>query len=594
MTSGELRKKYIKFFEQRGHVHIPSAPLVPKEDPTTLFVSAGMQPLVPYLLGEKHPAGKRLVNWQQCLRTDDIDEVGDATHLTFFEMLGNWSLGDYWKDEAISLSFEFLTKELSIPLTKLAVTVFAGDKDAPRDNESVVVWRKLGISEDRIFALGKEDNWWGPAGPTGPCGPDTEMFVWTGGSEPEGSPDKDNRWVEIWNDVFMEYNKTENGKYEPLAQKNVDTGMGLERTIAVLQNKQDNYETELFLPIVQSIEELSGAVYSNEVNKKSIRIVADHIRAVVFVLAEGVIPSNKERGYILRRLIRRAMRYAKIIGPDASLLPAAETVVKHYTEVYPELEENRQVVKDQLQAEEERFRNALAKGLREIEKIKTLDGKTAFYLYETYGFPLELTQEIAKDRGKQIDNKAFEEEFQKHKELSKTASAGMFKGGLARSGEQETKYHTATHLLHQALRGILGDHVIQRGSNITAERLRFDFSHPEKLTDEQIGKVEGLVNEQIQKGLPVSWEEMDKDKALASGALGAFGERYTDSVKVYTIGSPSARSADAQDKGSGPPFSQEICGGPHVGNTAEIGRVKITREESAGAGVRRIYAVISD
>lgn len=587
MNSNELREKYIKFFVDREHVHIPSAPLVPKEDPTTLFISAGMQPLVPYLLGQEHPAGRRLVNWQQCLRTDDIDEVGDAAHNTFFEMLGNWSLGDpaspdgigqggYWKEEAISWSFEFLTKELSIPLTKLAVTVFAGDKDAPQDDESAAVWKRLGIHQERIFALGKKDNWWGPVGPTGPCGPDTEMFVWTGDGEPVGSPGKDNRWVEIWNNVFMEYNKTAQGKFEPLEQKNVDTGMGLERTSMVLQRKSSVFEVDTFVPIVQLIKQLSKKDYSSE-NERSIRIIADHARAATFVLAEGVVPSNKERGYILRRLIRRAVRHVRLLGlVEGSLTKTADSVVTVYKNTYPELEKVAGFIKKELEEEEERFKECLAHGLKEIEKIHSIDGKVAFFLYESYGFPLELTEEIAREKGQEVDKKLFEQEFKRHKQLSRTASKGRFKGGLATTGEQETKYHTATHLLHQALRTILGEHVVQHGSNITSERLRFDFSHPTKLTKEEVRKVENLVNEQVDKNLNVSRETIGKDEALASGAIGAFGERYGEQVKVYSIGN----------------FSKEICGGPHVQNTGKIGHVKITKEESSGAGIRRIYAMV--
>ena len=580
MIAKQLKKAYIDFFTSKDHKLIPNVSLLPENDPTALFTSAGMHPLVPYLLGEPHPLGKRLVSVQRCLRTDDIDEVGDNVHHTFFEMLGNWSLGDYFKKEMIPWSFDFLTspKYLGIPKEKLAVSVFAGDNDAPFDNESFDLWRSLGISDTRIAKLPKKNNWWGPVGLAGPCGPDTEMFYWAGReTAPENFDPNDPRWVEIWNDVFMEFNKTEGGTYAPLKQKNVDTGMGMERTLAVLNGFGDNYETDPFKKLILNIQAFSRKQYEGE-NKKSMRIITDHLRASVFLIADGVEPSNKDRGYVLRRLIRRAIRFGQNLGIGQIFLgDLAEKVVDIYEEDYPELKENLHKIKTQIELEEIRFQNVLQKGLKEIEKQQHLDGKIAFDLYQSYGFPWEMTAEIAKERGQQINKQEFEEEFKKHQELSKTTSAGMFKGGLADQSETVTKYHTATHLLQAALRQVLGSEVRQKGSNLTVERLRFDFSHPEKLTQEQLSEVERVVNEQIDKNLEVKMEIMDFERAVQSGALTVPGEKYPEKVKIYSVGD----------------FSKEVCGGPHVDFTGKLGRFKIIKEEGAGAGIRRIYAKLA-
>ncbi len=572
MTSSELRKKYLEFFKEKGHAIISGAPLMPEHDPTVLFTTAGMHPLVPYLLGEKHPAGKRLVDVQKCIRTGDIDEVGDDWHITFLEMLGNWSFGDYWKEETIEWSFEFLIKKLKIPFEKLSISCFAGDKDAPRDEESAKIWESLGIPKSRIKFLGREDNWWGPAGKTGPCGPDTEMFI-------DG--------VEVWNDVFMEYNKTAGGKFEALKQKNVDTGMGLERMIAVLNGYNNVYETELFFPIIKKIEEISGLKYADE-NKKYFRIIADHVKASTFILAEGLEPSNVERGYVLRRLVRRAVRYGKQLGiSDIFTFKVADAVINIYRNVYPELKENKNFIEKQLIREEEKFTDTLERGLKEFEKLskKGISGKEAFDLYQTYGFPFEITVELAKEKGVAVDEKEFNEELVKHQDLSRTARAGTFKSGLADHSEQVIKYHTAAHLMLAALRKILGEHVSQKGSNITGERLRFDFSHPEKMTPEQIKQVEDMVNEKIREDLPVKTEEMSLEDAKKQGAVGVFESKYGEKVKVYTIGVDSSASSES-------PFSREICGGPHVKRTGVLGKFKIIKEESSSAGVRRIKAVL--
>jgi alanyl-tRNA synthetase len=593
MTARELKEKYLNFFKDRGHAIIPSTSLVPENDPTVLFTTAGMHPLVPYLLGEPHPEGKRLASLQKSFRTVDIDEVGDTTHHTFFEMLGNWSLGDYWKKEAIEWSYEFLIEELGIDPKKLWVTCFKGDEDAPRDTESERVWKSLGIPDKKIFFYGKEENWWGPAGAIGPCGPDTEMFYDTSG-RPHGANCKpgDNcgRFFEIWNDVFMEYNKTEDGKYEPLKQKNVDTGMGVERTVAVLSGLDDDYEVEdLWSEVLSSIEEETKTSY--ESNEKPHRVIADHVRAATFVISDGVFPSNKERGYILRRLIRRAVRFGKVLGVDKPFLTTiAESVIKTYKDSYPELEKNFDHINEVLAGEENKFLSTLAKGLREIEKLDKLDAKKAFFLYETYGFPLELSEEIAEEKGQKIDKKAFEKEFEKHKEKSRTASSGMFRGGLADHSEEVTKLHTATHLLHASLRKVLGDHVQQKGSNITAERLRFDFTHPQKLTEKEIKRVEEMINDQVKKNLTVSFETKTFEKAKKEGALAFFGEKYGEKVKVYTIGGHLTASAKGGQAGS-PPFSREVCGGPHVASTGKIGRVRIKKQEKIGSGLVRIYAI---
>jgi alanyl-tRNA synthetase len=589
MTSSELRQKYITFFEGKGHTYIPSAPLVPENDPTTLFNSAGMQPLVPYLLGQEHPNGTKLVDYQKCIRTGDIDEVGDSLHHTFFEMLGNWSLGDYFKQESISWSYEFLTKELNIDPNRIWISVFAGDEDAPRDEEAAQLWQQAGIPTERIVYLGKDDNWWA-AGPTGPCGPDTEIFFDTQKNDDTNDrPGSDTgRFVEIWNNVFMVYNRKDDGTLEELPKKNVDTGMGLERTLATITGEVDNYKTDLFYPIIKKIESELGVAYdTNESTIKAFRIIADHIKASTFLIKDGVQPSNKLQGYVLRRLLRRAA--IKLTLLSQSQMHLLTSLVSQVFEIYSQTNyftpEDKDFIKQIVDQEMSRFQNTLDKGLREVEKIEQVDGKIAFDLYQTYGFPLEITTELFREKGQEIDFAQFEAEFEKHKELSRTASAGMFKGGLSHHSEKTTQYHTATHLLHKALRDVLGTHVSQKGSNITEERLRFDFSHPEKLTDEQLKQVEDLVNEKIIEKLPVRVETMSKEEALNSGALAFFAEKYGDQVTVYSIGDNST--------GSGYTFSKEICGGPHVSNTSELGTFKIQKEESAGAGIRRIYAVLN-
>lgn len=581
MNRKELIKKYLEFFESKGHRIIPSASLVPENDPTVLFTTAGMHPLVPYLLGMKHPLGKRIVDVQKCVRTTDIDEVGDTTHHTFFEMLGNWSLGDYFKREAIDWSFEFLTKVLKIPIERLAVSVFAGDENAPRDDEAAEEWISLGIPKERIAFLGKEDNWWGPAGRTGPCGPDTEMFYWKDNKtkppkkfNPEGK-----KWVEIWNDVLMQYVKNESGEYVEAKQKNVDTGMGVERTVAVLNGFEDNYLGDDFKPIIEKIGKLSGKKYSDEKNKKPMRIIADHIKAAVFIISEGVSPSNTERGYILRRLIRRAVRYGKEIGLRNFTKNIAEPVFEIYGD-YLELKSNKNIILSELETEENRFLETIENGMKVFENLvknkKDLSGKEAFLLYQSYGFPVELIEEECINRKIKFSIEEFEAEQKRHQELSRTATKGKFKAGLADNSEQSARYHTATHMLHKALKIILGENTQQMGSNITPERLRFDFKYDKKLSDEQIRKIENLVNEQIKKKLPVSYEEMPYEKAVNAGALSYFRERYPPIVKVYSVGD----------------FSKEICTGPHVNNTKEMGHFKITKEESVSAGVRRIKAML--
>jgi len=566
ITRNELIEKYLEFFKSKGHKVISSASLIPENDPTVLFTTAGMHPLVPYLLGNKHPLGKRLVNVQKCIRTTDIDEVGDESHHTFFEMLGNWSLGDYWKKEAIEFSYEFLTKKINIDKEKLTVTCFAGDKDAPKDLESANAWKSLGIK--KIKFLGKEDNWWGPAGTIGPCGPDTEMFL---------------NGFEIWNDVFMEYNKTKDGNFLPLKQKNVDTGMGVERALAALNGLKDIYQTEVWKPIIEEIEHLSGKKYKG--NEKAMRIIADHIKASVFIIADGIQPSNTGQGYVLRRLIRRAiikLRELKMIGN--SINPVADKVYEIYSD-YENLQKSRDKIYKVIETEEDKFEKTLDNGLsifNKLSKNKEISGKDAFLLYQSYGFPIELTQEIAKEKKIKVDTKEFENELKKHQQLSRTTSSGAFKSGLADSSEKTTRLHTATHLLNEALRQVLGSEVKQRGSNITPERLRFDFNFSRKLTDEEIKKIEGLVNEKIKDGLEVKRKEVKLKDALKSGAQAEFGAKYPDIVSVYSIGTGEKL------------FSREICTGPHVNNTKDIGKFKITKEESSAAGVRRIKAVVED
>ena len=616
MRSSEIRKKFLEFFKSKGHAIIPSSSLVPSEtDPTALFTTAGMHPLVPYLLGSEHPGGRRVVNIQKCVRTGDIDEVGDARHLTFFEMMGNWSFGDpktadgvgagYFKKEAIELRLEFLTHKncLGLDNTRLAISVFAGANALPAlptgqaggrqaqpfDEETFDLWKKLGVPEKRIAKLPKKNNWWGPAGQTGPCGPDTEMFYWIGGADkiPDSFNDNNDLWVEIWNDVFMQYNKGEDGKYYPLKQKNVDTGMGLERIAMVTQGKNNVYETDLFETIIKTLGGLTAKAVKPPSEENSIRIIADHIKASVFIIADEVALSNIGRGYVLRRLIRRAVRYGKLLGIEANFLAkVAEPVFEIYKEFYPELIQKKKMILSELTAEESRFNKTLKKGLKQFEDMLQkgdISGKDAFVLFSTYGFPLEMTIEMAKEKGGSADVKQFNEEFKKHQHLSKTASAGMFKGGLADAGEKTTKYHTAAHLLHQALKIVLGDSVNQKGSNITAERLRFDFSWPEKMTKEQVEKVEQIVNGKIKENLPVAWQEMNLEEARLSGAIGLFGHKYETKVKVYTVGDVA--------KG-GQVFSKEICMGPHAVSTGELGRFKIVKEEAVSAGIRRIKAIL--
>jgi alanyl-tRNA synthetase len=577
MTSQELKKSFFEYFQSQNHALISSASLIPENDPTVLFTTAGMHPLVPYLVGEKHPEGNRLVNVQKCVRTGDIDEVGDATHHTFFEMLGNWSLGDYFKEETIKFSWEFLTGTLKLDKKNLAVSIFGGNEDVPNyDSQSEKVWLDLGVAQDRIEKI--KENWWGPAGQTGPCGPDTEIFYWTGqGDAPEVFHEDDNGWVEIWNNVIMQYNKTADGKYEALKQKNIDTGMGFERTLAVLNGFDDNYLTELWQPIIKQLEKLSGKKYEDD--KKSFRIIADHIRSAVFMMGDprGIAPSNKDQGYVLRRLIRRAIRFGKSINIENNFcVELAEIIINLYKSGYSELVDNKKFIISELTKEEEKFTKTLAKGLKEFTKLKTVDGKAAFVLFSTYGFPLEMTEELAQESNIKINKQEFEAEFKKHQELSRTASAGMFKGGLADDGEMATKYHTATHLLHQALRNVLGDHVEQRGSNINEKRLRFDFVHPEALTPEQKQAVEDMVNEQIKAGLEVNFKEMSVDEAKNQGAIGLFDNKYGEKIKIYEVGS----------------FSKEICGGPHVDNTKHLGHFHIKKEQSSSAGIRRIKAIL--
>lgn len=611
-TRTELIKAYIDFFKSKKHKEIPNSPLIPENDPTVLFTTAGMHPLVPYLLGQKHPLGKNLCNVQKCIRTSDIDEVGDGFHLTAFEMLGHWSLGEYFKEDAIKLAFEFLIKKLQIPKEQLAITCFKGDKDAPKDEESAMIWESLGIPKSRIAFLPKEENWWGPAGKTGPCGPDTEVYYWVGKGKPKGDPsEKPEEWAEIWNcGVFMEYYKDEKGEFKPLKQKNVDTGMGVERTLAILHGKKSVYETKVFEPIIKKIEELSGKKYGKDKEQtKSMRIIADHIRASVWILAEKVEPSNLERGYVLRRLIRRAIRHAKLLGVSGKFTKdIAEDVIKVYSTGtyrsghfknknrsmsyvcmdYDYIKKNRDFILGELESEEERFSEVLEKGIRYFDRIKkelkgkVIDGKSAFLLYQSCGFPLEMTQELAKEQGLEVDVLGFEQEQAKHQELSRTATEGKFKSGLADSSKETTRLHTANHLLLAALRQVLGEHVEQRGSNITAERLRFDFSHDEKLTPEQLKEVEDIVNKNIQKGLEVKREEMTVKEAKAQGAMGVFDEKYGNKVSVYTICSPDEA------------ISKEICKGPHVSSTKELGKFKIKKEEASSKGVRRIKAILKD
>ena len=589
MTSRELRESYLEFFKSKGHAVIPSASLIPENDPSVLFTTAGMHPLVPYLLGQKHPAGKRLCDVQKCVRTGDIDEVGDATHCTFFEMLGNWSLGDYFREESIEFSFEFLTKVLEIPAEKIAVSVFAGDEDCERDEIAAKKWNELGIAKDKIFYLPKENNWW-YAGPTGPCGSDTEIFIDTG-KEPCGedcSPACDcGKYVEIWNNVFMQFNRDKEGKFQPLAQKNVDTGMGLERTICMLNGYQSVYETDLFADVIAKISSLCGKEYGkDEEETRAMRIIADHMRTATFMIGDekGIVPSNVDQGYVLRRLLRRSVRFARQLGMDSKeLVTIAEMFIDKYCDIYTELADNRAKVLTEIAKEEEKFGKTLENGIKEIEKVLKfvqngmLNGKTAFRLYDTYGFPIEMTQEICKEKGFGVDIEGYHNAFAEHQKKSQAGAEQKFKGGLADSGEQTTYLHTATHLMLAGLKKVLGrDDIEQKGSNITAERLRFDFNFERPLTEEEKKGVEKFVNDAIARDIPVVCEEMPIEKAREINAVGVFGSRYGEVVKVYTIG-----DVDCQ-----------ICGGPHAERTGQLGEFKIVKEQSSSAGIRRIKAVI--
>ena len=640
-TADDLRSLFLNFMQKKGHALIPSASIIPENDPTVLFTTAGMHPLVPYLQGQKHPMGKRLTDVQKCIRTGDIDEVGDNSHLTFFEMLGNWSLGDYFKKEAISWSWEFLTSPeyLGIEPERLAFSVFAGDEDCPRDEEAASYWKQAGVKEDHIFFLPKENNWWGPAGITGPCGPDSEMFIITDKPPcgPDCSPACDcGRYLEIWNDVFMQYDKQKDGTFKPLSQKNVDTGMGLERTFCVLKGVKSVYDTSIFAGIIGKIQELSGKKYgSDEENTRAIRIIADHMRTATFIIGDdrGVTPSNVDQGYVLRRLIRRAVRHGMKLGmPQGFTCEIAKVIIAQYKATYPELESHGEFILEQLKLEEERFSRTLKKGVAEFEKVvgnirrtrealeaakaektpesagklrptpemqpiiaalkdgtatdemfdrvlstlDTIDGRSAFKLYDTYGFPIEITTEMAAEQGLKVDTEGFDERFKQHQATSHAGAEHRFKGGLADASEETAKLHTATHLLQAALRKVLGDEVHQKGSNITAERLRFDFSFGRKMTDEEKAEVEKLVNEAIQAAVPVVCEEMTVAEARAQGAMGLFESKYGERVKVYTMGK----------------YSKEICGGPHARNTGDLKSFKIKKEEASSAGVRRIKAVI--
>ena len=584
----DLKETYLKFFESKGHKIIPSAPIIPENDPTCLFNTAGMQPLVPYLKGEPHPEGKRLTDVQKCFRTNDLDAIGDTTHHTFFEMLGNWSLGDYFKKESISWSFEFLTEKLEIPVDRLAVTVFKGNDIVPADTESAEIWESLGINKNRIAYLGEENNWWPNMELLGPCGPDTEIFYWRSEEPvPEKFDPEDETWVEIWNNVFMQYNHEENNTFIPLKNKNVDTGLGVERVTAILEGLTDNYKSSVWKEIIEKIEEISGLQYENEEYTRSMRIIADHIRAIVIIAGDdaGIKPSNTDQGYILRRLIRRTIRYAKKLNIDINSdweQQLAKLIINKYSKYYGELERNKADILETLKNEKIKFNRTLEHGLKEFEKVvKNIEGDIinkdiAFRLYDTFGFPIELTEELAGELGLKVDIEGFKQKFAEHQEKSRQGSTGKFKGGLASTGEMETKYHTATHLLNAALKKVLGPHVHQKGSNITAERMRFDFLHPAKMTDEEKKQTEDLVNEYIKMAIPVEKLEMKKEDALKMGAEAMFIDKYGDIVSVYKIGD----------------VSLELCGGPHVKNTSELGHFKIKKEEASSAGVRRIKAIL--
>ncbi len=590
LTSETLRELYLTFFREKGHAIIPSASLIPENDPTVLFTTAGMHPLVPYLMGEKHPEGKRLTDVQKCVRTGDIDEVGDERHCTFFEMLGNWSLGDYFKEEMIPWSYEFLTSEkyLGIPSDKLAVTVFGGDEEMnlPKDVEAAELWEKCGIKRENIYFMPRSNNWWGPAGLTGPCGTDTEMFYIRGEKKAGGDPDNDGAFLEIWNDVFMRFNKLADGTYAELSQKNVDTGMGLERTLCVLTGKNSVYETDIFEGAIKKIEELTGRGYlDDEETTRAFRILLDHVRTATFMIGDpkGVVPSNTDQGYILRRIIRRAVRFGKSVSlPEGSLSVVAETFIEKYKDVYPELVANRRRIVEELNKEEQRFTKTLQDGLKEFEKAASkvengvIDGASAFRLYDTYGFPVEITEELAKERRLSVDRAGYDKAFAEHQQKSRAGGDAVFKCGLADHKEETTYLHTATHLLHAALKKVCSEDIQQKGSNITVERLRFDFNFPRPMTKEEIRAVEDLVNEQIRLDIPVVMREMPLEQAKEEGFTGLFESRYGNVVKTYTIGD----------------FSKEICGGPHAERTGQLGTFKIQKEQSSGAGVRRIKAVL--
>ncbi|MBQ4443427.1 MAG: alanine--tRNA ligase [Clostridia bacterium] len=591
LTSKELRSTYLNFFKERGHAVIKSASLIPENDPTVLFTTAGMHPLVPYLSGEKHPAGKRLTDVQKCVRTGDIDEVGDSSHCTFFEMLGNWSLGDYFKKESIGWSYELLTKVLGIDPANLAVSVFAGDADCARDEESAALWQANGIPAERIFYLPKKNNWWGPAGETGPCGPDTEIFIDTGRPKcsPECSPACScGKYLEIWNNVFMQFRKNADGTFSPLEQKNVDTGMGLERTVCVLNGHKSVYETDLFAPAIARIAALSGVTYGeDEASTRAMRVIADHIRTATMMIGDenGIVPSNVNQGYILRRLIRRAVRFARLINlPDDGLVEVAKVYIAEYREVYPEIGDNADKIVTELSKEAAKFQQTLAQGIKEFEKVvgylppecKRLSGKAAFRLYDTFGFPIEMTQELAAEKGLEVDVKGYEKAFEEHQAKSRAGAEQTFKGGLADHAEATSRLHTATHLMNAALRTLLDPNIRQRGSNITAERLRFDFNFDRPLTPDEIKAVEDWVNAAIKADVEVVCEEMPLDAAREKGAMGIFDNKYGDVVKVYTMGE----------------YSCEICGGPHAKRTGELGHFKIVKEQSSSAGIRRIKAVL--
>jgi len=586
ISSDKLKKMYLEFFQKNGHKVIANASLIPENDSTALFISAGMHPLVPYLLGQQHPSGKKLVNVQKCLRTSDIDEVGNNFHLSFFEMLGNWSLGDYFKQESIRWSYEFLTSKewLNIDEKKLFVTVFAGDEKAPRDTDSARIWEELGFPKEKIFYLPREDNWWGPVGSTGPCGPDTEIFYDTG-KEPCGSECMPScscgKFNEIWNNVFMEYNRTPDGEYELLEQKNVDTGMGVERTVAVLQEKDNVYETEIFVPIINRIKELAGIEEISAYQIRSVRIICDHSRAATFLLAEGIVPLNVEQGYVLRRVIRGAIRHGKLIGIEEEFLSVlSQIIIETYSGDYPHLKSNEDFIVTELRKEYKKFNNTLARGLNRFNRIarnkKKIDGKDAFLLYQSFGFPIEITKDLGQENDIFVDVDGFHEEFQMHQKVSRASADKKFGSGLADTAKETVKLHTATHLLNEALRRVLGKDVTQKGSNITHERLRFDFNFDRKLTDQEIKDVEELVNGQIKEALPVKRIETTLDEAIKIGSQAVFEQKYGEKVSVYSIGD----------------FSMELCSGPHVENTGELGRFKIIKEEGISAGVRRIRAVL--